>query len=1132
MSCQLIEEINSSLERNPLKTAIEEKAVSYSYRELKEHIYFLSHILNTNRFQTVAVIGEPSFITASSILSVLLSEAAYVPIEPSWPVKRINKILQHSGADAVLSHEAVLKKHSLDFKKMAVPCFLNVCLIEESHRSLPDTARSLLNGADSDFKAEQEYAKKQKSFCVKKYLCSTFKKTYFPPARAMAFAFPKKAHSSIAYIMYTSGSTGEPKGVKVSLMALQKFLSWIKAEFQISSEDRFSYTASLGFGASIRQIFSPVLSDSQMICFSPETVKSPVAFLNELKEKQITLLNAPPIVLQQLAEQAKRQKADKSFLSNVRLVLAGGDLFPKEILDLWYDQFQHPHTVVNLYGSTESIVNASSYKTSLKKRGLSSYETLPIGKPRPGLAFLLLNEKGDIIEKEEIAGDLYIQSSFLSSGYHNNTKETHKLFSFLEKENEMLYNTGDRALKLPSENYLVLGRKDSQVQMYGQRLELGEIENTLNSHPQVKRSFVVHFKAGRFDKIVAYVQMKDKQKDNERVLRDFLSEELPSYMMPYEFQPIDSVPVTRSNKVDYKKLKELAKERFYNSRRPNEEKGAKISNFKSFSDPELAHEIKKVWKKYLGEKKILNDQSFFDIGGDSVLAVSVYQALCEKFSVLMDPYVFYTSPTINNMIQTLRQSQNKSFQTKKQQWDKKPKPRFKDFWNLVFQLQNIKKLFFYCFLKVLKLYNKMLSALYKKNSIKRGAQSPQQKSFIFMKQIFNEIYNGCFSVPIQNSFDKEEFTQALQLVIQSQESLRTVFVGEEQMVLSDYPSEVLFYDLKTQSKERQESAIKEAEERILRHNFDLSSLPLFKLALLCLSEEKSHLILCINHIVGDGWSLQAFLSELNTSYSFLKREGPAPSLHSYLNYTKSYRAFCRQNFKNNQAFWNNQLADLSSYNVSLQFEKKDPLASEDSFKLDKSLAEKASAYSQKQHTQDFYLYLALWAESLKEFLACSKICFWTTYHGRDFPFKGISTMIGSIARTAPLFIPLDSQKKKPVLKTVQEAYLKALAHKDFNILKPFLSNEHKNISNNWIGFNYLDFKPFSRLTKALPFSMDLNKGTVRLSSSKKSYQRLYLFFSIHNYKDHLDLRVYGKAIKEHKKWILNSMKEKLEQLSI
>ncbi len=1156
MSSSLIEEIRQSLERNSDKTAVEEGGIRRSYKELKEAVYFLTHLLNKNHCQTAAVIGEPSFLTIASVLSVTLSEAVYIPIDPSWPLKRIKKTLQHSGADTALSYTATLNKYSIDFKDLNLPQFFRLKPADAAVRQpadapvrQPDLKQSFSLDEKSRersipinmkaVKTASPDGEPNKYFLAEKYAYSKMEAIYSSKDIHPSFASPKKTNSSLAYIMYTSGSSGEPKGVKVPFRSLKKFLHWVKEEFQISSHDRFSYTASLGFGASIRQIFSPALSGAQTVCFPPETVRSPPAFLKELKRQKITVLNAPPIVLQQLAEQAVREKADKHFLKSVRLALAGGDLFPKDILDFWYEQFKHPHLAVNLYGSTESIVNASGYKTSDKKRGPASHKLLPIGQPRPGFSFLLKDEQGEIIKKAEAAGELYIQSAFLASGYHKNKEESEKTFSLAPKTNEALYKTGDRALRLPSQDYLVLGRGDSQVQIYGQRLELGEIENSLNSHPQVKRAFVIHFKAGHFDKIKAYIQPADKRRFDEKALRDFLSEDLPSYMIPHEFQQISRPPITGSNKVDYAKLKEAVrlaeerktsrsdakrslspKEKFYESSAP--------INISLLSDKELSGEIKKIWKKYIGEKKFANHQSFFDCGGDSVLAVGLYQSLCEKFSVPLDPYIFYTSPTISNIVKALRQAQNPTKQTAAQKEKAEIRPALK-----ASSLLDLKRLWMNLFLKALKLSYKIMALLYTKKSLKRGPQSPQQKSFVFMKQIFNETYNGLFSAPAHKPVNKEEFKRALQLVIRSQESLRTVFAGDEQIVLPDYPPDILFYDLKNQTNESQQNTIKKTEDKLLRESFSFSALPLFKLAVFELSKTRFHLIFCISHIVGDGWSLQAFLSELNKSYSSLKKDGPALPSYSYLDYTKKYKAFCRQNFAASQNFWSGKMAKISEYNQSAKCESLDPLFSEESLKLNKLFADKAASRAKKRHTREFYIYLALWAESLKEFLACSKICFWTTYHGRSFPFKGLNSMIGSIARAAPLFMDLRAGDKTELLRVAQTAYLDSLKHADFNIAKAFLFSKGKaSALNNWIGFNYLDFKPLPQLTKDLPFIIDFNRGEVRLSSGEKSYKRLYLFFSIHSYRDHVELKMYGKASKEHKRRLLQLMKDKLAELPI
>ena len=1114
MSQNLIEEIHQSFKINSSRIALTSGETAYTYKDFQTAVYFISGLLNTNSCQKVAVIGEPSFLTAVSVVSALLSEAAYIPIEPFWPLKRINKILNHSRAEAVFSYSTTLKKHSLDLKDFVSPVVFQI----------QTPAKDSLN-----LKKESG-----KTLSIEKYVHTQLRETYVLSSHFKFLPFSKKTSSSLAYIMYTSGSTGEPKGVKVSVSALQKFLYWIREEFQISSLDRFSYTASLGFGASIRQIFSPLLSGAQSFCFSPETVKSPSLFLKELKQKQISLLNVPPVLLQHLAEQSKKENRDKDFLSSVRLVLAGGDLFPTKTLDLWYSQFYHPHSVINLYGSTESIVNASFYQSSKKNRGSPSHNILPIGQPRPGFSFFLRNEQGQIIDKENEVGELCIQSSFLSQGYYNNEKESKKTFSPL-KNNQRIYYTGDRAVKLPSKDYLVLGRKDTQVQIYGQRLELGEIENSLNSHPQVQRACVVHFREKGFDKLCAYIQTKDPQRYNEKELRDFLSTELTSYMIPHEFQQVDQIPTTGTNKVDYKVLKDRAQNRLIDplsiTAIPQEKKP-----LHDLTDEELTEKIKHLWQKYLDKKQLSEEDSFFDVGGDSVLAVSLYQSLCEYFKINMEPYVFYTAPTIKNIRKALRQSQKgrENQNTEKMKTEREQKQLSQSQtgnYKNIFSSRFFQNSFLEIFFKTLKFKNKIMSYLYRTKSIPRGPQSPQQKSFVFMKQIFNETYNGFFSVPVQGHIDKKAFNKVLHLIIQSQESLRTLLIGEEQIVLPEGVEDTLFYDLKNHTDLQQKEIIRQTENKLLNQKFDFSRLPPFKLALLELYKDRYHLIFCINHVAGDGWSLQAFLSQLNKSYAFLKNKGPAPTLHSYLSYTKHYKVFCKNHFHNNQRFWTDKLNDLASYNLSSKFQNFDSLSPEENLTLTSELSQKISLFAKKQKTQNFYIYLALWTKSFKEFLNCSKVLFWTTYHGRDFPFKNLNTMIGSIARVAPLLIDIENQNLKELIQKVQWAYRESLKHKDFNITKPFLSDKNNSgVTQNWVGFNYLDFKPLESLTKDIPFYMDFTKVEIQLSSSQKSYQRLYLFFSIHHYKDHLDLRVYGKALQEHKKEILYLMKNNFENL--
>ena len=953
----LIKKIYQSIEKNQAQIAIQDGKTSYTYKELKTSVLGLSSLLNQKKLERVAIMGTPSFMTAVSMLSALISRSLYIPLDPAWPSQRIRAILQDSQAQALLIP-------SKDFKNLGDKKALNIPLLEIQASS--------------------------PALIVKEHLKGQLLETH---KLESSLDFPQdfKKDNSLAYIMYTSASSGRAKGVEVFLQALEKFLDWVEQKFQISSQDRLAYISSLGFGASIRQIFSPVLSGAKMICLPQELLKVPQELLKEIQDKKITIFNAPPVLLQQLAQQAQKQSSD---LSKLRLVLAGGDLFPKKIAQLWFEQFSHKHQLVNLYGSTESIVNASSYvlspdflassnsltskstDTIEKIKILKKQEYLPIGQARPGLKFFLLDENQQKIKAYNKVGELCIQSAYVARSYHNNTEESQKTFIIDNKEAQNnIYNTGDRALQLETGDYLLLGRADKQVQIYGQRLELGEIESHLNQHKEIQRAFALYIEDSPWKKVIVFIKSKNIKNQNfdEKVFRNFLKKQLPSYMIPHEFLSIDKIPISHSGKVDYKVLEKKARSYL-------QEKNIKPKINKP-QQKDLEIKIKQIWQKYLGSKEFSYQDSFFDLGGDSIMAVSVYQDLSQSFDVFLDPYIFYQSPTVEKLALALKQAyQKKALKNTEEISNQTQKPAKKTPQSLKLRLLSL-------LFKAIRTTDKIKAFFYRKPSLKTGALSPQQKHFVWTKKIFNELYNGCFSVPINNSFDKEKFKQALELVVKHQESLRTIFVANQQRVLPEFPPDLRIYDLKSYSKSQQEEFILEQEQKLLKYPFQLSKLPLFKLQLLELSDSQSHLIFNINHVIGDGWSLQAFLSFLNDCYAFLDHKKDSLTKLSYLDYTKQYKAFCRKVFPENQAYWDKKLSNYKSYNVSSKFETHS--LSEESLILGEKTKTQIDDFCRQKKISAFDFLLFVWSKALQEFLNCKKVCFFITYHGRDFPLKNI-----------------------------------------------------------------------------------------------------------------------------------------------
>ena len=412
-------------------------------------------------------------------------------------------------------------------------------------------------------------------------------------------------------------------------------------------------------------------------------------------------------------------------------------------------------------------MNASSYKTIF---GFDSYSHsfLPVGKPRPGFSFLILDEKNNPIAENNRSGALFMDSLFISSGYHENPEETGRVFPVIG--GKRLYNTGDLALRLPSGDYLVLGRsEDRQVQIYGQRVELSEIENLLNNHPSVQRAFVVDVEIEDWHGIFSYIQpipnepglSVSESSFDFSFLKNYLKKFLPAYMIPYDFEIMEQVEATHFQKVDYKTLRQKARQKYLSFRK---EKTQGL-------DSSVISQIKDIWSQHLQKESIDIHQSFFDAGGDSIMAVEIYQSLCERFNVRLDPFVFYKSPTIYKLALAMIETGNKNPSTDE---------ATKIFLSSSSQKKGIYKfspqqIAFKIVLKFFKLINKIRPYFYQSKNMKTAPQSPQQKYFIYIKQLLGEQYNGCFSVPITGSVDLEQLKKVLDLTIASQESLRTVF---------------------------------------------------------------------------------------------------------------------------------------------------------------------------------------------------------------------------------------------------------------------------------------------------------------------------------------------------------------------
>ena len=1077
----LLQKLNRSLLENSEKVAVEESGRQYTYKELKENIYSLAETINQRDVQIIAIIGEPSYLSIVCTLGAVFSRSTYVPIDPHWPISRISTILRKSKIKTIIGNSFVLTRNHIDVSQLDIDCFIDIQKGVDIQKVVGHGKRGGIEVIpfNLDISRENSYLLYQ-------------------------------GGSETCYIMYTSGSTGEPKGVMVTSTSFECFLDWFATEFEITKRDRFAYISSLGFGASLRQIFSPLFSGATVVCLESLILKNPVSLLKSLQEKKITIFNSPPIVLKQIVRALDLLSPEEDrTLPHIRYALVGGDLFPSDILQEWYKCFPHDHSVVNLYGSTESVINASFYKTT---PDMSFEGFLPIGRPRLHFSFMILDEKNRSISKTSQTGTLFIKSDVLSIGYHNDQKKTEE--TFVTIDGNSLYNTGDLAKKLFNGDYLVLGREDRQIQVYGQRVELGEIESTLGGHPQIEMAVAVDFKDEDRHKIYAYILPEERGVEALHC-KDFLKDKLPSYMIPHDFEFVDSIVTTQSGKIDYEYFKDMARKKYFGCE--NQQKKEHLNKMAV---------IKSIWIKYLGEREIGIDESFFDVGGDSVIAVEIYQAICEEFNVRLDPFIFYVSPTIKKLAETVvnaKKHNNKMNLEKKSETAVLTKENF-----------SAKIFFLKVVLKALKVFATIRAYFYLPSKReKRGPLSAQQKFFVNAKLFSGQQVNGCLTVPIKGHVDLEQFKKALSLTINSQDSLRTIFIGDKQIVLPECSPEIMFYDLSIYGNSNQEKAIQDINQKLLYKEFDFSNLPLFSTALIKKSETEFSFTFCASHIIADGWSVQIFLSFLNECYGFLQKGVPLPQIPSYIDYTLNYKKFCRECYYDNGQFWKKKLSHINDYNSSPRMAESEKNPPEENLSLNREQIKKVEYLSAKYDTPAFYIFMALWSRAFARLIESSKITFFITYHNRAFKFNGLQNMIGSVARIAPIFLDFsDENSFQNILEDVKKSYLETLGKSDFNIFKYYLEFASDRLNRNRFatGFNYIDCRPLSRNLKNFPFDVDTNNCKIQISRNQSSSHPAYFFFSVHHYLDHINLQAYGNCPKKYKRFVLNSIRDQIIEL--
>lgn len=356
---------------------------------------------------------------------------------------------------------------------------------------------------------------------------------------------PERHPDDLAYILYTSGSTGVPKGVTLTHRNATSFVDWCSSVFAPSEHDRFSSHAPFHFDLSILDIYLSLKHGGTVYLIPEELGKQPKDLARFIADRKLTVWYSTPAILGLLGEFGDLHKFD---YSSLRTVLFAGEVFPVKQLRRVVEHWPHP-AYYNLYGPTETnVCTFAEIPTPIPGDRAEPY---PIGWPCSHCAALVLD--GDEEVKAGSEGLLYISGPSVFSGYWGRPEES--AAAFVERDGVRWYNTGDVVKQNGSDGFRYVGRRDRMVKRRGYRIELGEIERCLYQHAAIAGAAVValpHPEAGM--RIAAYLVAPVDSRPSIVELKVFCSRNLPAYMSPDVFLFLDALPMTSTNKVNYQEL--------------------------------------------------------------------------------------------------------------------------------------------------------------------------------------------------------------------------------------------------------------------------------------------------------------------------------------------------------------------------------------------------------------------------------------------------------------------------------------------------------------------------------------------------------------------------------------------------
>ena len=560
--------------KTPEATAViwGEQTLSYAQlNRLSNQIanWLLNHDISVN--SRVALCVSRNLNLVALYLGVIKSGAAYVPLDVNYPADRIAFIMEDSGADLLLTESCVMERFAAG-----------------DHRAIEPKKVLCVDGLDTQL-AQISSSVPESSVTL----------------------------DSVLYYVYTSGSTGQPKGAGVYHRGEANLIDWYQDLLTCGESDRFLLVSAIGFDLTQKNLFAPICSGGALVIPSAEEY-DPESLVADIEQHRVTIVNCAPSAFYPLLESAGR-------IRSLRHVVLGGEPIRMDIMRAWLGQDDVKTLLTNSYGPTECSDVVSTFSA---KSIADDTASLPIGRPNPNTLLYIVNKQGRLMPRGA-AGELRIAGDCVGAGYWQRDELNSSVFLPCPFTEGRWYRTGDICRLDDDSQFTYIGRADFQVKLRGLRIELGEIDSKLKALPSVQDAITIV----QDDVLIGYV-LSSKDFDAEQAKAQ-LRRELPEFMVPASVISVAVWPLTPNGKIDRKALP-----------KPDLSGAAEHVAPRNESEQQIAD----IWCQVLKLPEISVKANFFECGGHSLLATQVVSRVRKAFNVELSVRALFEAPTVEKLV--------------------------------------------------------------------------------------------------------------------------------------------------------------------------------------------------------------------------------------------------------------------------------------------------------------------------------------------------------------------------------------------------------------------------------------------------------------------------------------------------